>query len=168
MIDVSLEYYNLNIRMREFDTFNFCFSDENNNWDNNNNLNYTSPILPGDVKQDIQEQPPIEDNDITEDETNTIEDTFYVSDSKNLEAAFMYKNVKDSSHKYYQDENLTMVSMPLKKYGDTELEFIAIMPKDLNDYILNGDIANDLSKLHSIGNKEELIIRIGVMIHIMV
>ena len=93
------------------------------------------------------------------DETNTIEDTFYVSDSKNLEAAFMYKNVKDSSHKYYQDENLTMVSMPLKKYGDTELEFIAIMPKDLNDYILNGDIANDLSKLHSIGNKEELIIR---------
>lgn len=62
-----------NIRMREFDTFNFCFSDENNNWDNNNNLNYTSPILPGDVKQDIQEQPPIEDNDITEDETNTIE-----------------------------------------------------------------------------------------------
>ena len=34
------------IRMKEFDTFNFCFSDENNNWDNNNYCNYISPILP--------------------------------------------------------------------------------------------------------------------------
>lgn len=35
-----------NIRMRNFDTFNFCFSDNNNNWDNNNGFNYISPILP--------------------------------------------------------------------------------------------------------------------------
>lgn len=35
-----------NVRMRNFDTFNFCFSNENNVWDNNNYFNYISPILP--------------------------------------------------------------------------------------------------------------------------
>lgn len=30
----------------DFDTFNFCFKDNNNIWDNNNNCNYISPISP--------------------------------------------------------------------------------------------------------------------------
>lgn len=34
------------IEIKDFDTFNFCFSNEHNNWDNNNNCNYISPILP--------------------------------------------------------------------------------------------------------------------------
>jgi len=34
------------IEMKDFNTFNFCFSDGNNNWDNNNYANYISPILP--------------------------------------------------------------------------------------------------------------------------
>lgn len=46
----------VSVRMKEFDTFNFCFSDENNNWDNNNYFNYVSPILP-----DIQENTSIDD-----------------------------------------------------------------------------------------------------------
>lgn len=34
------------IEIKDFDTFNFCFSNENNCWDNNNSFNYVSPILP--------------------------------------------------------------------------------------------------------------------------
>lgn len=34
------------IEMKDFDTFNFCFSNEHNAWDNNNYFNYVSPILP--------------------------------------------------------------------------------------------------------------------------
>lgn len=34
------------IDMQDYDTFNFCFSDTNNVWDNNNSFNYVSPILP--------------------------------------------------------------------------------------------------------------------------
>lgn len=34
------------ISMPSFDTFNFCFRNENYEWDNNNNCNYISPILP--------------------------------------------------------------------------------------------------------------------------
>ncbi len=32
------------IELKSFDTFNFCFRDNNNNWDNNNNTNYVFPI----------------------------------------------------------------------------------------------------------------------------
>jgi hypothetical protein len=35
-----------NMQIKDYDTFNFCFSNENNVWDNNNYFNYVSPILP--------------------------------------------------------------------------------------------------------------------------
>lgn len=34
------------INMLDFDTFNFCFRNSNNEWDNNGNCNYISSILP--------------------------------------------------------------------------------------------------------------------------
>lgn len=34
------------IKMLDFDTFNFCFKNSNNVWDNNSNCNYISSILP--------------------------------------------------------------------------------------------------------------------------
>ena len=34
------------ISMPSFDTFNFCFRNDNYEWDNNNNCNYISSILP--------------------------------------------------------------------------------------------------------------------------
>ena len=40
-----------NIQIKDYDSFNFCFSDENNNWDNNYNSNYIAPIQP-EVKDD--------------------------------------------------------------------------------------------------------------------
>lgn len=42
------------IEIKDFDTFNFCFSNENNTWDNNNSFNYVSPILPA-VVEEIKE-----------------------------------------------------------------------------------------------------------------
>lgn len=38
--------FSAEIEIKDYDTFNFCFSNEHNNWDNNNNCNYISPILP--------------------------------------------------------------------------------------------------------------------------
>ena len=40
-----------NIQIKDYDSFNFCFSDENNNWDNNYNSNYIAPIQP-EIKED--------------------------------------------------------------------------------------------------------------------
>ena len=32
------------LNLKSYDTFNFCFRDNNNNWDNNNGANYVFPI----------------------------------------------------------------------------------------------------------------------------
>ena len=37
------------IELGEFDTFNFCFCNENNEWDNNNGQNYSFPIEKAEV-----------------------------------------------------------------------------------------------------------------------
>ena len=36
--------YEVEVPMESYDTFNFCFKDGNNNWDNNSQFNYISPI----------------------------------------------------------------------------------------------------------------------------
>ena len=44
------------IKMLDFDTFNFCFKNSNNVWDNNSNCNYISPILPCTVPEPVLQQ----------------------------------------------------------------------------------------------------------------
>lgn len=39
------EGFVVNVNILDFDTFNFCFRNSNYEWDNNNNQNYTSPIV---------------------------------------------------------------------------------------------------------------------------
>lgn len=74
------------------------------------------------------------------------EDFNLVNGSK-INATTMNKTVLDDSTSYYVDEDITAVSMNLKKYEDTQLEFIAIMPKDkLSDYI-NKFSKNDIDSL---------------------
>ena len=36
--------FEVELKMKSYDTFNFCFRDENYNWDNNNYFNYISPL----------------------------------------------------------------------------------------------------------------------------
>lgn len=48
------------VNMRDFDTFNFCFKNLDNEWDNNYNQNYTSPISKPVINetQDVIEETP--------------------------------------------------------------------------------------------------------------
>ena len=46
------------IKILNFNNLNFCFKNSNNEWDNNNNFNYTSPIS----KQKIEENFIINEN----------------------------------------------------------------------------------------------------------
>lgn len=74
-----------------------------------------------------------------ETEATTGED-FTLENGEILKATTMQKEFKDSSMSYYQGDDATAVSMDLSKYDDTQLEFVAIMPKDnLSDYIKNLD-----------------------------
>lgn len=78
---------------------------------------------------------------------------FNLANGSKINATTMNKTVSDDSASYYIDEDITAVSMNLKKYEDTQLEFIAIMPKDkLSDYInkfSKNDIDNITKKLTS-------------------
>lgn len=56
------------IEIKDYDTFNFCFSNEHNNWDNNNSFNYISPILPK-----IEENP-VEEINYGSDYSSSIDD----------------------------------------------------------------------------------------------
>ena len=38
--------FSIEIKILDFDTFNFCFRGDNNQWDNNSNCNYISQIIP--------------------------------------------------------------------------------------------------------------------------
>lgn len=45
-MEKSQNGFTAQIEMLDFDTFNFCFKNSHNEWDNNCNCNYISPILP--------------------------------------------------------------------------------------------------------------------------
>lgn len=63
---------------------------------------------------------------------------FTLADDSKILAATMQKVSKGNNISYYQDDNLTALGMNLKKYGDVQLEFIALMPrKNLSEYVDN-------------------------------
>ena len=91
---------------------------------------------------------------------DTSKSEFHVSDKETIDVAMMHSSSSSLNNKYYKDEKLTMVSKPLKKYGDTQLEFVAIMPLQIEKYLSDDRIDEDLAKLQSINEKEKLSISI--------
>ena len=63
---------------------------------------------------------------------------FKLTDGTILNATTMKKTANSDNISYYKDENTTALSIDLKKYNNTKLQFIAIMPnEDLSNYINN-------------------------------
>lgn len=73
------------------------------------------------------------------DDSDTYGEDFTLEDGSVIKATTMKKTSNYSSEAYYQDENVTAVSMDLKETDDSDLEFIAIMPnkENLSTYINN-------------------------------
>ncbi|MBP5647859.1 hypothetical protein J6X04_01030 [Candidatus Saccharibacteria bacterium] len=63
--------------------------------------------------------------------------TFYKKDGSEMEATTMYKKTKAEDIKYYTNDTITAISMPLDStVEDVKLDFIAIMPSgNLDEYI---------------------------------
>lgn len=82
---------------------------------------------------------------------------FNLEDGNKLIATMMQRESKQDDTSYYKDNNITAISMDLKKYDDTQLEFVAIMPKkDLSEYIKNiemNDVMQVLKKLKPASQK---------------
>ncbi len=90
---------------------------------------------------------------------------FTKANGEEIKAAMMHKSTYSKSYEYYQDEEYTALSMPLKEYNGTQLEFVAIMPntENLKEVLTRDDmetnINNILNNLHP-SDKEELSISI--------
>ena len=68
--------------------------------------------------------------------TSTNGSDFTLVDGSNYLATTMH-NTYYSNSSYYKDDNIQAVSLDLKQEGNTNLEFIAIMPNNINEYINN-------------------------------
>lgn len=63
---------------------------------------------------------------------------FYMEDGSTINATTMYLKTYSDSISYYKNRDITALTMNLKSYYDTQLEFVAIMPdENLSDYIEN-------------------------------
>ena len=65
--------------------------------------------------------------------------TFQIDNNRNMTATMMSQKILESNASYYIDDDITVLTMDLKKYGDTQFEFMAIMPNnnDLSGYVEN-------------------------------
>lgn len=59
------------ITMKNYDTFNFCFRNNYNIWDNNSGFNYIATIEPAKTEETINQETPTTNDNLSED-TNTV------------------------------------------------------------------------------------------------
>lgn len=61
---------------------------------------------------------------------------FYTEDGNKIEATTLSRNFSSENLNYYLDDEVTAIKLNLKKYEDTQLEFMAIMPNEkLDEYV---------------------------------
>ena len=70
---------------------------------------------------------------------NTFGKIFYIREGQSMAAKMMSKETTSSGVAYYKDDDITVLTMNLRKYENTQFEFMAIMPNnnDLNGYVKN-------------------------------
>lgn len=90
----------------------------------------------------------------------TYSSDFTKSNGDKVKVAMMNQITDSKKYKYYQDDDYTLVSMPLKKYQDTELEFVAVLPKNenLKDFVTDNEFEENLKslleKMNNVSNKK--------------
>ncbi len=91
----------------------------------------TKVLLINALAVDMDWESPFENKD-------TEREPFKLADGNIMYATTLIKETSNENITYYKDDNITSLTMPLKKYEDTQLEFTAIMPNEnLEEYINN-------------------------------
>lgn len=144
--------FTANIQMKDFDTFNFCFSNEYNVWDNNNSFNYVSPILPEvkEFKFDFEFESLEEfmngSNTENDEDTKSIDDII-----DNILGNTVQNSIANTKNDIdYIPENATIQAMP-----EIEALFNELFSEDNNNNInvISSQETNDFE----IKNKDQLI-----------
>lgn len=84
------------------------------------------------------------------DANDTYGEVFYLENGTELQATTMHKETSSDNISYYKEKDITVLTMDLEKYNDTQLEFMAIMPnQNLNEYVKTVTI----DEINNIANK---------------
>ena len=79
--------------------------------------------------------------------SKTYGEKFNLNNGNTMTATMMHNETSSDNISFYKDKNVTSLTMDLKKYDNTQLEFIAIMPnKDLSEYVRDFTI-NELNNI---------------------
>lgn len=92
-------------------------------------------------------------------ENENTHSAIFTNGDEHKEVAMMHQTIMGRYVEYYLDDDYTSVALPLRSYGDVQLEFIAVMPNsDLHAFVTSNDfetkINNVLSKLNTNQNAE--------------
>ena len=99
------------------------------------------------------------------DGSKTYGEEFNLENGDKMTATMMHKETTSDSVSYYKDKDITALTMDLKKYEDTQLEFIAIMPeKDLSNYTeaFTMDDSNNIIKKSTLASKTKYGVDISI------
>ena len=137
-----------------------------NNWIEEKTFNIIKNMLSDDLVQNKEVEMllinalaiDMEWNNVFETE-NTRSRPFTKIDNEKIDVAMMHKVTEDKNIKYYQDPLYSVLSLPLKEYEDTSLEFDVIMPEEnFKEFVesdnLNNNINDLLSKINSVDHEE--------------
>lgn len=85
---------------------------------------------------------------------------FTKTSGERVKVAMMNKVTDSEDYEYYTDDDYTLLSMPLKKYGDTQLEFVAVLPKNksLQEFVTDNQFEKKLetllNKMHKVSDEK--------------
>lgn len=92
------------------------------------------------------------------DDDRTHGKAFYVKNGTEMQATTMTKETSENDTSYYIDESITALTMDLEQYGNTNFEFIALMPdKNLKQYVDSFSLEkmNEIDKNLKTADKEK-------------
>lgn len=128
--------FEVEVEIKPYDTFNFCFRDENYNWDNNNSFNYISPI---EKVQEVLE--PVEIQDSNEDAA--VSDTQQELKNLEKEISLLFDELFDSSNENTNQKTITPSFIPYdeKENSSDNFDLDALIEEILNPVIASSDSA---------------------------
>lgn len=143
--------FSATIEIKEFDTFNFCFKNSLNVWDNNNYSDYTLPIEKEEISEVNQQLNDLLDTILNEVKSPAKIDVTETEDYKNTVAYF--ENLFDELFADYEVEAQTISNIDLEQ---TFPEQFSIESNEEPDFIQEAEIEAAKQELEEITSSPSL------------
>ena len=135
--------FEVEVEIKPYDTFNFCFRNENYNWDNNNSFNYISPIEK-EILEPVEKTDKIEKLSATEQELNKLEN----------EISLLFDELFDAPDETIKETPSFTQDKEAEKLENFDLD--ALIEEILSPVVASTDSATVLENLASEVNKEPI------------